>query len=417
MPTDNPNGPITVLGAGIVGTSCALALQRDGFQVSLVDRDTPGAGASSGNAGMIQTGTPRPLAMPGLLKAVPGMLFDPDGALVIRWKYLPRLLPWLLRFAREASAARSEANSKAIMALLDQAGEAYRELLSAAGADDMVRYKGMLYVYRGADAARAAKAEMDLFRRRGVTVETLDADEIRQMEPDLDRAYTHGYYLPACFYTVDPKALTERFAAAFERTGGKFVRADVQDIEVGAQGPTALVTADGRIPVERLVLAAGAFSKKFARRLGIDVPLESARGYHLMLPREALRLNGPVIDGEKHFAAIPMAGGIRLAGMVELASLGAAPNYARAQTLLPLAQAMLPDLSGKDAAAWMGHRPAMPDSLPVIERSRAHSNTIFAFGHGQLGLTMGAITGLVVSDLAAGRPPRVDLAPYRSNRY
>ena len=417
MAIDTQKGSITVLGAGIVGTSCALALQRDGFRVTLVDRDTPGAGTSSGNAGMIQTGTPRPLAMPGLLKAVPGMLFDPDGALVIRWKHLPRLIPWLVRFAREASAARSAANSTAIMALLDRAGDAYRELLSAAGADDMVRYKGMLYVYRGAEAARAATPEMDLFRRHGVRVETLDADEIRQMEPALDRAYTHGYYLPDCFYTVDPKALTERFATAFEKAGGAFVRADVRDIEMGANGPTALVAADGRIPVERLVLAAGAFSGKFARRLGIAVPLESARGYHLMLPTETLRLNGPVIDGERHFAATPMAGGIRLAGMVELASLDAPPNYRRADSLLPLAQAMLPDLAGRDAIRWMGHRPALPDSRPVIERSRRHANTIFAFGHGQLGLTMAAITGLVVADLAAGRPPRVDLAPYRSDRF
>jgi D-amino-acid dehydrogenase len=136
-----------------------------------------------------------------------------------------------------------------------------------------------------------------------------------------------------------------------------------------------------------------------------------------MLPNESIRLNGPVVDGKRHFAATPMTGGIRLAGMLELASVDAAPNYDRAKTLLPLAKDMIPDLDGEGAQPWMGHRPAFPDSLPVIEQSRTHPNTFFAFGHGQLGLTMGAITGLLIADLATGRKPRVDLTPYRSDRF
>jgi len=409
--------PITVLGAGIVGTCCALALQREGFAVTLVDRDSPGAGTSSGNAGLIQTGTPMPMAVPGLISAVPSMLLDPKGALVLRWRYLPRLLPFLWRFFRQSKAARAEANSIALMSLLDHVADAYKELLAAAGAEDMMRYRGMLFVYRGAKEAAEAGWEMDLFRRRGVRVETLDADEIRQMEPSLDRAYTHAFYLPDCFYTVDPKALTEKLAEAFERDGGIFLKAAVTDIEMGPDGPRALVTEDGTVPVERLVLAAGAFSKPLAAKLGINVPLESARGYHLMLPGETVRVNGPVADGKRHFAVTPMAGGLRLAGMLELASIDAPPNYERAEILMPLAKEMLPDLKGVEAVPWMGHRPAMPDSLPVIERSGRFGNTYFAFGHGQLGLTMGAITGLLIADLATGRKPRVDLSPYRSGRF
>lgn len=406
-----------MLGAGIVGTCCAFALQRDGFRVTLVDRDEPGAGTSSGNAGMIQTGTPMPMATPGLLKHVPAMLLDPKGALVIRWRYLPRLVPWLWRFFRQSPARRMEKNADAMMGLLDHAGDAYRELVTAAGAENLIRYKGMLWVYRGEEEAKAAAWEMDLCRRRGVKVEALSEDELRQMEPALSRDYTHAYYMPDCFYTVDPKDLTTHLARAFEAAGGAVVRASVRDIRVGPEGPAALVTDDGTIPVEKLVLAAGVFSKKFARRLGTRVPLESARGYHLMLAGEDVRLNGPVCDGKRHFAATPMAHGIRLAGMLELASVDAAPNYERADILLPLAKDMLPGLKGTDTRPWMGHRPATPDSLPVIERSPRYENTFHAFGHGQLGLTMGAITGLVVADLAAGRPPRVDLTRYRSDRF
>lgn len=410
-------GPITVLGAGIVGTCCAFALQREGFQVTLVDRDEPGAGTSSGNAGLIQTGTPIPMATPGLLKQVPNMLLDPEGALVIRWRYLPQLMPWLWRFFRQSSARRTEHNSKAMMRLLDHVGDAYKELVAAAGAEKNIRYKGMLFVYRGEAEAKAAQWEMDLFRGKGVKVDTLSEDELRQMEPALNRAYTHAFYLPDCFYTVDPMDLTTQLAGAFEAAGGTIVRANVQEVRVGPAGPTALETDVGDIPVEKLVLAAGVFSKKFAKQLGITVPLEAARGYNLMLSGESLRLNGPIAEGKRHFAVTPMAGGIRLAGMLELATVDAPPNYRRAEMLLPMAKDMLPDLKGDDTEPWMGHRPATPDSLPVIEQSMHYRNTFHAFGHGQLGLTMGAITGLVIADLAAGRPPRVDLTPYRSDRF
>ena len=421
MPTSEANesgrGAVTVLGAGIVGTCCAFALQREGFRVTLIDRDGPGTGTSSGNAGLIQTGTPMPMATPGMLRRVPAMLLDPKGSLVIRWRHLPRLLPWLWRFIRESSARRTEANASAQMRLLDHVGDAYRELVKAAGAEDMLRYKGLLFVYRGAADARAAEWEMDMFRRHGARVDAVSADELRQMEPALNRDYTHGFHLPDCFYTVDPKHLTERLAEAFAQMGGVFRKAEATGIEMGEAGPQALRTTSGTIPVERLVLAAGVFSKKFARELGVSVPLESARGYHLMLLDETVRINGPVLDGKRHFAVTPMSGGLRLAGMVELANIDAAPNYERAEMMLPLAQDMLPDLKGAKTRPWMGHRPMIPDSLPVIERSRRHPNTYFAFGHGQLGLTMGAITGLLIADLACGRDPRVDLTPYRSDRF
>ncbi len=418
MPNDDSDrGSITVLGAGIVGTCCALALRLEGFQVKLIDRDTPGAGASSGNAGMIQTGTPIPMATPDTLRQVPSMLLDSSSSLVIRWRYLPRLIPWLWHFFRQSTVRRMEANAKAQMQLLDHVADAYRELIRAADAEDMLRYKGMLFVYKGAAEAQAAEWEMDLFRRNGVKVETLSIDELRQMEPALNREYSHAYYLPDCFYTVDPKRLTERLAEAFERKGGIFNQADITRIEMGPAGPVGLRTESGTIPVERLVLAAGAFSKRFAKEMGSTVPLETARGYHLMVRNEDLQLNGPVVDGKRHFAVTPMAGGLRLGGMLELASLNATPNYERAEMLLPLAQDMLPDLKGIETESWMGHRPAIPDSLPVIERSHRYTNTFFAFGHGQLGLTMGAITGLLIADLAVGRRPRVDLAPYRTGRF
>ena len=407
---------IVVLGAGIVGTCCALALRRDGHRVTLIDRDEPGSGCSSGNAGMIQTGSVTPVATPGVLRDIPRMLTDPQGALVIRWRYLPTLLPWLARFVGAARPKRVAAIAEALHSLLRVAKEAYQPLLSAAAAGSLLRHKGELYVYRGEAAFRAAASEFGYRRSFGIPVDTFGPDELRQVEPELDRRYDHAYYLPDSCYTVDPLRLTQALALRFAADGGKVIRMDVRDIEVDERR-RELAGPIGRQPFETLVLATGAFSKRFATRLGARVPLETGRGYHLMVPNPGFELQGPVIDGEKHFAVVPMTGGLRLAGMMELAGLELPMNEARAAILLPLARRMLPSLRAEVSAPWMGHRPITPDSLPVIGRSPTTPNVLFAFGHGQLGLTLAGITGKLIADLVADRPPAVDLTPYRPTRF
>ena len=407
----------TVLGAGVVGVACALSLQRDGHRVTLVDRDEVGTGCSYGNAGMIQTGHCLPMATPGVLRRVPRMLLDPRAPLVVRWRHLPRLAPWLLRFAREAARHRMTHNAAALSAILSRAKAAHLDLIRAAHADTLVRHRGELYVYKSKDAFEAARPEYDFYRAHGVTVDELTGPELRQFEPALDREAGFAYYLPDSIYTVSPLKLTQAYAAAFVQAGGEIRRAEVRDIELEASRPRALVTADGRIEVDELVLAAGAFSGRFAKKLGAPVPLESARGYHLVIQAPDIRLNGPVIDGEMHFGIVPMEDGIRLAGTLELASLDAPPNYDRADMLLPMAKALIPGLTAEAGVQWMGHRPGMPDSLPVIGRAPRHPSVYFAFGHGQLGLTLAGITGRMIADMAANRPPPIDSSPYRADRF
>ncbi len=344
----------TVLGAGIVGACVALALRRDGHDVTLVDRDEPGNGCSFGNAGFIQNAMPHPMAMPGLARNLPRLLFDAHSPLSIKWRHLPRLAPWLARFLRSASPAR---------------------------------------------------------------VERIERDQLRQMEPALNPDYADAYHLPETFYTVDPSGLTRRIVERLVESGGTLVRADIRDIELGTDGPRALTTATGAMDVDNLVVAAGIQSAPFAARLGDRVPLESARGYHVMIPDPGVALQGPVVDGAMHFGATPMRGGLRLAGTLEFASVHAPPDFRRADMLLPMAKKMLPGLSGEVATRWMGHRPATPDSLPVLGRSSRSANVVYAFGHGQLGLTMAAVTGEVIADVAAGRDPGLDLAPYSAGRF
>jgi glycine/D-amino acid oxidase-like deaminating enzyme len=413
----------TIIGAGVVGSACALALARDGFPVTVIERDEPGMGASYGNAGFIQTGTPLPFATPGILGQLPKLLFDPESPLKLRWRYLPRLAPFLLRLLANAKADKVERIAGALQALLDRSGEAHRVMLREAGGTDLIRARGLLFVYPDQASFDHAKWEIELFRRHGAPVESLHDDAVRQMEPALARGYRWAYHLPEIFYTVDPLGITRSYLAHAQSLGAELVRDEVRDIEIGKMGemgpdgPVALICAGGRREVDRLVLAAGIQSSPLAKRLGLSVPMESARGYHLMLPNPGVELQAPVVDGAMHFGVTPMREGIRLAGTVEFASVDAPPNEARARMLYPMAKKMIPGLSDAGAVSWMGHRPTLPDSLPILGPSPKYANVLFAFGHGMLGLTMAAATGEIIAKLAAGLDPGVDLTPYRPDRF
>ena len=407
----------TIIGAGVVGSACALALARDGFPVTVIERGEPGMGASYGNAGFIQTGTPLPFATPGILGQLPKLLFDPESPLKLRWRYLPRLTPFLLRLLANARPGKVEANARALQAMLDRSGEAHRAMLREAGATDLIRARGLLMVYPNQASFDHAKWEVDLFRRNGVPVEALHDDAVWQMEPALNREYRRAYHLPETFYTVDPLAIAQSYLTHAQSLGAELVRDEVRDIEMGAKGPEALLCASGRREVDRLVLCAGIQSSPLAKRLGLSVPMESARGYHLMLPEPGVELQAPVVDGEMHFGVTPMREGVRLAGTVEFASVDAPPNEARARMLYPMAKKMIPGLSDEGAESWMGHRPTLPDSLPILGPSPKYANVLFAFGHAMLGLTMAAATGEIIANLAAGADPGIDLMPYRPDRF
>lgn len=413
-------GRVGIVGAGIVGASAALALAQRGWQVTLFDPAPPGGpgSASYGNAGMVQTGTPAPMAAPGLLRALPRLLVDRDSALILRWRALPRFAPWLVRFVLAARPDRVEALSVHLASLLDRAGPAFDRALSASGADDLVKRRGMMFVFRGA-AERAALAwEFDLFQRRGVAVETIGGEALRQAEPALDPAYTRAEYLPGTFFSVDPGGVTAAIARAAVAAGARIRAETVADIAFDADGrPVAVAPGGTRHGFDRLVLAAGVDSRRLFRQLGLSVPLETGRGYHVMLPRPGVKLNGPVVDAARHCGIVPMRAGLRIAGLMELAHRDAPPANDRAAHLAATAARILPGLGTDPQEIWMGHRPITPDSLPVIGAAPRHPNVLLGFGHGQLGFTMGPLTGEILADLVAGSPPAVDLAPFRPDRF
>lgn len=410
-------GNVTVVGAGVVGMCTANYLQRAGVKVTVLDPVEPGGSCSFGNAGGLSPGSCVPVAMPGILKQVPKWLLDPSAPLVLRWSYLPRAVPWLWKFVMASRVGSVERSADAISALIAPVFENYAPLLAEAGAEGLVRRHGQLYVYQSEAAFLADARGWDIRKRRGSRFEVLSAQEIRAAEPALAPIFAKAVRLPEHGYCVDPHGLVRALAEAFRRGGGEILPERVRDVEMEGNRPRALVTDTGRRPVEALVVAAGAWSRALARKFGHEVPLESMRGYHVTVADPNVTPRTTVMWAEKKFLATPMRMGLRFAGTVELAGLAAPPDYRRADALLGFGRAMFPDLKGGEVSRWMGHRPCLPDSVPVIGPSTQAGNVFFAFGHGHVGLSCASTTGRLVSELVLGAKPCIDPRPYRIDRF
>ena len=408
---------VAVVGTGIIGVCCARSLQRDGHRVTLIDRTPLGQGASFGNSAVLATESVVPVATPGIWRQVPKMLLDPLGPLSLRWQYLPQLTPWLLRFLAASRPEAVERISLALQALLDDAVPAYRLLLKEADAEDLLVRRGWIAAYTEPSSLRSYRRLADLQSRRGVEVAELSVAEMRQMEPALTKDLAGGLYYPQVAHALDPHRVLLALAERVQREGGKVLRRDVVGFRMAEGRVQAVETTEDSLDCDAVVVAAGAWSKELAKRLGVKVPLDTERGYHLTIPAPGIALSRPVYSTEFGMACTPLASGLRLGGTVELGGTVAAPNWKRAQVLAERGRRLFPDLDTRDASRWMGFRPSLPDSLPVLGTAPRAANAVLAFGHGHLGLTLGARTGRLVADLVAGRPAPIDLAPFAATRF
>jgi D-amino-acid dehydrogenase len=412
------NMQISVIGTGIVGVCCAAWLQRDGHRVTFVDPLEPGTACSFGNAGSLSPSACLPVGMPGMWRKVPRWLLDPLGPLTVRWGYLPRVAPWLARMLRHSSRAEVTRIATAMRGLLAPIFESYGPLIEQARAQDLVRRSGCLYVYSSREIARQWQWGMDLRRRLGVEMRDIEREELESLEPDLKGRFRFGILAPENGSTLDPSALVRALYAQCLRDGATHERSRVLGFERRGGRVAGLRCDDGMVlPVEGVVLAGGAWSGPLARQLGAPVPLETQRGYHVTVHSNNLQLRHTVMAVEDNLMVNPMAMGLRLAGSVELAGLKAPPNYVRAQVLLRKGRELFPHLDTADTSQWMGHRPCMPDSMPVIGRAPRTDNAWLAFGHGHVGMCGGATTGREIAHLVAGRAPQVDLHPFRPVRF
>jgi D-amino-acid dehydrogenase len=415
--TLQPNAPVTVIGAGVVGTACAYMLQRAGVATTLIDRDEPGRGCSFGNAGSVSPGAVAPLAMPGVLFDVPGWLLKPGGPLSLQLSYLPAALPWLIRFLRSADPARVARISAALQGLLAPAIDLYRGLLADIGAPELLRQTGQLQLYGDARGRARDQAIWDLRRSRGVTVEFVDADAIRALEPEISPEFKAGVFLPNEGMIANPFRLVQALARRFAELGGTVRRGEVRALRPGVDGAIAIETDGGPMRAERLVIAAGAWSAALSAQLGDRAPLQTQRGYHLTLPEGRLAIRRPVVVAEAKCFISPMETGIRVAGTVEIARLDSPPRFARARALVAPARRAFPGLEFAKAAEWMGDRPCTPDSLPVIGPSSRHPAVFYAFGHGHLGLTAAPNTARIIQALLTREPVPLDLKPFHISRF
>jgi D-amino-acid dehydrogenase len=409
---------IAVIGTGIVGVCSAAWLQRDGHQITFIDPLEPGEACSFGNAGSLSPSACLPVGMPGMWKRVPRWLLDPLGPLTVRWRYAPQVLPWLVQMLRHSSRSEVTRIATALRSLLAPIFECYDPIVAHAGAGALLQHAGCLYVFSSRQTAAQWQWGMNLRRSLGVKLVDVESVELDRLEPDLRGRFRFGILAPENGSTNDPSALVKAIHARCVIDGAQSVRQQAIGFEQSGGRVTAVRLAQGEpLAVDGVVVAGGAWSAPLARQLGSHVPLETQRGYHVTVRSANLDLRHTVMAVEHNLMVNSMTMGLRLAGTVEFAGLQARPNYARADALLAQGRQLFPQLDTSEVTRWMGHRPCLPDSLPVIGRTRHAGNAWLAFGHGHMGMCMGAATGREIAHLVAGRPTQVDLAPFRPDRF
>ncbi|NKK68477.1 FAD-dependent oxidoreductase [Rhizobium leguminosarum bv. viciae] len=408
---------VAVVGAGVIGASIAFELQRRGFEVTLIDKGEPGRGTSFGNMASIALDFAAGSG-PSTWKKIPGWLLDPEGPVWLRPSYAARMLPWFLRFLAAGRPSRLREIEDAGMSLSNRALGDFRQMLEAIGAPELMTEEGCLAIYETEAEFAADRGHLAMMQRYGLEFEVLSNGAIQYYEPTLSLAIAKAVLLPDNKSIRDPYKLVVKLTDAAKDAGTTFVSGTVRNIERRGDSTAIVLLDDGRrIEAGSVVLAAGVHTRFLAEKLGEPIPLETERGYHTQIMKPGIEMRYSVIWPHRAFMVTPTAGGIRVGGNVELAGLDAAPDFRRPRVLVRHAQRALPGLKVEETTEWMGHRPALPDTIPIISPSSKMPGVFYATGHGHLGLTFSATTALVIADMVTGLKPSLDMTPFRIDRY
>jgi len=401
-----------------VGASCAWHLRRRGAEVTVIDPVDPGQATSFGNAGCLSPSSISPFSYPGAIRKVPGWLLDPLGPMRIRWADAPGLIPWFWRFWRAGTAERVDEIAASQKTLMASVRADYDEILRETGIESLRKAAGLIMLY-GSEAELAADGwHYDIRRKFGLPWQRLTREEVTTMEPDIQLGANGIAVLdPEWQHLLSPGDVTNRIAQAAFTMGAKWLKERVRRVESRPDGVTVHTDAGQRIDADQLVLASAVWTNELLSQLGHHAPLTPKRGYHSMLARPNVSLSHPLMAINEYVVITPMRDGLRVAGTAEFARIDAEPDYRRARVLVQHAQRFLPGLAGESVTEWMGQRPMMPDSMPVLGRLPGHDRVLCAFGHGHYGLTQGPTTGRIIADLAYGRAPHVDLRPFSISRF
>ena len=404
-----------VIGAGIVGTATALWLLGAGHDVTVYDADPAGLPTSSGNAALIARPEIAPIARPGIVKAVPGWLLDPLGPLTVRWRDLPALMPWLTAFLAASAPGRVAAGRHALAGLMRTALEDHRALAATVAVPDHFREVGYLSLHDSDKSLRAGLEEMGRVKSLlGYEFERLDPAAARRLVPQAEGPFAGAIHQPAYWMVTNPLAMLRDYQGAVRRRG-QLLSGRVTAVEPLADAVLVRLESGDRDRADRVVVAAGIWSRDLVRQMGLRVLLETERGYNTTFTDLGWNLPMPLGFADHGFIASPLVDGLRVGGAVELARPEAPPNFARAAAMRQKMRRYVPALP-EGGVEWMGRRPSTPDSLPVISPHPRDARIVFAFGHGHLGLTLSAVTARLVAGLIAGRAGQ-DLAPFDIQRF
>mgnify|MGYP001569652956 CR=1 FL=1 len=421
---------VAVIGAGIVGVNCALALQILGYQVTLIDKQGIGEGCSKGNAGHFATEQVFPLAEPALLMQLPKMLLDPLGPVALSPLHFIRAIPWFVQFFNNMRTKKRKKNAVALKALNKHAIDYYKPLLEQANAEYLLIDKGSLLVFEKT-SCHDVSAMHKHYQQAGVNVELLNQEQALALEPNLNDNINYALYFTEVAHTGNPWQICLTLADYAKSLGMAFEKIAVERINQDESG--VVINVDNKASNEALhfdhcVVATGAWSKSLLKDLGYSLPIEAERGYSrsINLDKQASPLlSRPVASAERRFIITPMENMLRLSGTVEYAGLNAKANNQRADMLLKNAEYILKTMPVEVDNSpvkgiekrWMGPRPSLPDSLPVICKAPKHNRLFFALGHQHLGLTQGAITGKLIGQLVSEQKTDIDVSPFCISRF
>ncbi|HSX75052.1 MAG TPA: FAD-binding oxidoreductase [Shinella sp.] len=406
-----------VVGAGIIGTAIAYELQKRGRQVVLVERDAVGRGASYGNMASIAVTEFMPASRPSVWRQIPGWMLDPEGPVRVRPAYMPKLLPWFARFvaaSRPGKLRRLEAEGAA---LCKRVYDDLLPLLRETGLEGELTEEGCLSLYSDEAEFRADREHIEILERFGFPHRRLTGEEARALEPELSEGIGLAVLFPQNRSLRDPFRLVSALAERFTALGGEIRRGAVTGFDRSGRITAVRLAGGDSIPADDVVIAAGAHSGLLSKMLGEPIPLETERGYHTQIMAPGISMRHSIIWPARAFMVTPTAGGIRVGGTVEMAGLDAPPDYRRSKITVRRAQTALPNLRCEDFSEWMGHRPALPDTVPVMSASAKVPGVFYATGHGHLGVTYAATTARLMGDLITGTAPPLDMRPYRIDRF
>lgn len=417
MSADPETHDIIIVGAGIVGIAIAACLAEGGRKVLVVDRQGICEGTSSGNAGALAFSDILPMASKGVMAKVPGWLMDPLGPFTIRPSYLPKLTPWLYRFWRASRADMLERTVQAQGAMMRLAEPEMLGLMQRAGIGGMIREDGSLELYESESELNNTLPGWNARKAAGIEFEHLRGEELTACQPGLATRFVAGTFVPGWKTVSDPKHVGEGLWRYAKSLGAEFLQAEIVSVAASDAG-SLIKLADGWIiEAAKTIIAAGAWSHRLTRALGDTIPLETERGYNTTLPAGAFDLKRQLIFSGHGFVVTPLETGVRIGGAVELGGLDLPPNYRRSEAMLRKAEQFMPGLKSEGGRQWMGYRPSLPDSLPVIGYARTTKNVLYAFGHGHLGLTQSAATGRLISDLIGAKPTPIPTDPFNPQRF